>query len=217
MLRPVITIPTDLLRQLRVTWDIDWRGQSAGDTNGGTTQVVYNAFPRWVGTPEALLIGAEILQWRAIRAQAQGLLGIYQVPMLDPLGHGEIGPAVPFSTGETFDTGQGFANEPLMQAASAAAVGATALTLSGDTAPRIGQIMGHGYWPFMVVGVDDVSPGVWSVSIQMPLRAAVGVGDTIRWQGVGLFEMVDASAGNPAYGVTRTTQIAIGLREVLTR
>lgn len=80
-----ITVPLSLMVDTAVSWDIDWRGQSSGETNSGSRQIVYNAFPRWVGRPKLALVGEQIAQWRAIRARAQGRRSVYRVPMIDPL------------------------------------------------------------------------------------------------------------------------------------
>lgn len=80
-----ITIPLDLMLASNVNWDIDWRGQSSGETNSGSRQIVYNAFPRWIGKPKMSLEGDQIGKWRAIRARAQGRHNVYRVPMVDPL------------------------------------------------------------------------------------------------------------------------------------
>ena len=72
------------MRMAQVNWDIDWRGQPSAERSDGSTQVVNNAFPRWVGSPRVVLNSGQLAQWRAIRWQAQGRLGIYRVFMVDP-------------------------------------------------------------------------------------------------------------------------------------
>tara|TARA_R110000868_G_scaffold100019_2_gene275018 strand:- start:766 stop:1548 length:783 start_codon:yes stop_codon:yes gene_type:complete len=80
-----ITIPLELMLSTNCNWDIDWRSQSIGDTNAASRQIVYNAFPRWIGSPQLALEGQKIAEWRAIRARAQGRRNAYRVPMIDPL------------------------------------------------------------------------------------------------------------------------------------
>ena len=80
-----ITIPLELMLNTNCDWDIEWRGQSNGETNAASRQIVYNAFPRWIGSPQMALEGQKIAEWRAIRARAQGRHNVYRVPMIDPL------------------------------------------------------------------------------------------------------------------------------------
>ncbi len=221
MQRPIVTLPVDFMKFLQVDWDIDWRGQGLGENTGGGSSTVFNRFPRWVGSPGVYLKGDAIAQWRAIRATAQGRVGIYRLPMLDPVGF-DCGPAahadVPFSNGVSFATGNGFAVEPLCFAALSAERGADQIRVSGAAvAPRIGQIMSQGHLPFMVTWVSEVAAGVFDLGIQMPLRQDVAAGDPIQLEGKGLFEVVEGGAGRSSYGVTRLTQVKLNFREVLSR
>ncbi|NRB18058.1 MAG: hypothetical protein HRU33_10960 [Rhodobacteraceae bacterium] len=77
--------------------------------------------------------------------------------------------------------------------------------------------MSHDDWPFVVTWVTLISGDVYELSIQMPLRAAIAVGDLINLRGVGRFEAVDEKAGNPAYDLQRVSKIQLSFREVLTR
>lgn len=204
MQRPIVTIPNELLRTLNCDWDIDWRGQGVGSANGGNTQVIYNRFPRWVGTPRLLLYGAELAEWRAIRAQAQGYVGIYRLPMIDPIGFND--PALLIS-----------AFVPVATANLAANAGATTITVNADVAPNPGQIMSANDWPFVVTTVSDLSGGVYELGVQMPLREAIAVDDEINMQGVGRFEAIEENMGNPAYTASRVATISLAFREVLAR
>lgn len=114
-----ITIPLELMLDTAVTWDIDWRGKSAGETNAGSRQIVYNQFPRWIGKPNLALEGAKIAEWRAIRARAQGRHNVYRIPMIDPLSFdyslinkkdSEIG--FPTEINDNFSTNRGFQYVP---------------------------------------------------------------------------------------------------------
>ena len=111
MKRRVITIPPNFARVLSCNWDIDWRGQGAGDANDGSSRVIYNAFPRWIGAPQLFLAGAQIAQWRALKSHAQGRVGMYRMQMFDPAGFAELSDvagAVSFSDGRIgFLTAQG--------------------------------------------------------------------------------------------------------------
>lgn len=218
MERPIVTVPADYLHELNISWDIDWRGQSVGDTTAGNSQVVFNAFPRWVGQPEIMLVRSQITRWRSIRAQAQGMLGIYRIAMNDPLGFDDplLGTSINYSTGQTHSTGQGFAYDPFVTAAADAAAGATVVRVTGDR-PNVGQIMSHDYWPFQVTYVDDLGSDTYDLGIQMPLRAAIASGDLIQSRGVGLFEVTEGNPGNPVYGVNRVSTVQLNFREVLSR
>ncbi len=219
MQRPIVTLPVDFMKFLQVDWDIDWRGQGLGENTGGGSSTVFNRFPRWTGAPSMFLEGAELAQWRGIRAMAQGRLGIYRLPMVDPIGFGGASSTEqPFANGSSFATGSGFAAEPLCFAALSAERGADQIRVSGAAvAPRIGQIMSQGHWPFMVTWVSEVAAGVFDLGIQMPLRQDVAAGDPIQLEGKGLFEVVEGGAGRSSYGVTRLTQITLNFREVLNR
>ena len=226
MQRSVITIPQGFLRKISVDWDIDWRGQSLGDSNSGSTQTVYNRFPRWVGSPEVLLHQAEIGQWRAIRAQAQGRTGLYRVEMCDPAvfrftdtGDQVPGFGIPFSDADQpFSSGQGFAYEPTCSAVSGASAGATSIRVEdADAVPSAGQIMSHNLWPFTVTYVTELGGGTYDLGVQMPLREAIPAGASIKLRGEGLFEAVEESMGRPKYGAGHAARTSLTFREVLNR
>lgn len=219
MQRHIITIPPGFLRLLRVDWDIDWRGQSSGDRTDGSTQVVYNRFPRWVGRPEIFLQGAQVARWRAIRGAAQGRVGVYRIRMCDPVGFTDasLGDQIPYSNGLPHSTGAGFEYAPICTASLAAAAGATELRVAAGVAPNVGQIMSHDDWPFLVTSVETVSAGVYDLGVQMPLRAAIAAGDPINMQGTGLFEATDDTMGNPSYAAARVATVGLSFQEVLVR
>lgn len=219
MQRAVVTLPAGFLKFLQVDWDIDWRGQGLGENTGGGSTVVFNRFPRWVGAPSVFLEGAALAQWRAIRAAAQGRVGIYRLPMVDPIGSDGVSDAdLPFSDGASFASGHGFASEALGFAALAADPGAERIRVEGaPVAPRAGQIMSHGLWPFVVTWVQEVSAGVFDLGIQMPLRGAMAAGDPVRLEGMGLFEAIEDGMGRVSYGLDRAAQVKLNFREVLNR
>lgn len=218
MQRPIVTLPAAFLEFLQVDWDIDWRGQGLGETTGGGSATVFNRFPRWVGSPSVFLAGEALAQWRAIRATAQGRVGIYRVPMVDTIGF-DAPPDMDlsFADGSSFATGAGFAAEPLGFAALAAKAGAEQIRIETEDAPRIGQIMSQGLWPFTVTWVLEVSAGVYDLGVQMPLREALAVGDPIRMEAMGLFEAVEGGMGRVTYDASRAAQVKLNFREVLNR
>jgi hypothetical protein len=226
MEREIITIPSSLMRITRVDWDIDWRGQGVGESNAGSGQTIYNAFPRWTGSVALYLRRDSLLQWRAIRAQAQGRVGIYRVPMRDPLGFdavetGQSYPTgVPFANGQSFGSGYGFAYEPFCTAVNAASAGDTQIRVDASAvgvAPKIGQIMSHNSWPFLVTWVTEISLDVYDIGIQMPLREAIVVDDPVLMQGVGLFEVTEDKSGAMPYGHKHQSTPVFDFREVLNR
>ncbi|MCB2130813.1 MAG: hypothetical protein KDE03_17540 [Rhodobacteraceae bacterium] len=224
MQRPIIDIPPDFAGKLNMNWDIEWRGQSAGDTNLGVTRTTYNAFPRWVGEPAMVLVHSEIAKWRALRARAQGLVGIYRVRILDPVAAIDYAagtPApIPFDGDIWFDDGTGFENDLAAFAVKAANPGATTIRLYCETPggpPNIGQIMSHDDWPFMVTAVRQVGTWIFDCDIQMPLRSTIRYGDLVYWEGRGLFEAAEEGMGNPTYAASRVSQVSLSFREVLNR
>lgn len=221
MQRPIVTLPHDFLRFLSVDWDIDWRGQGLGETTGGGSATVHNKFPRWIGSPTIYLKGAALAQWRAIRAAAQGRVGIYRLPMLDPVGIDPVNAGSSdffFDGGIGFDDRAGLVSDPVCFAAADASAGAEQIRVEGPAVdPVIGQIMSHNQWPFVVTWVAEVSAGVFDLGVQMPLREAIAAGDPVKLQGEGLFEAVEGSMGRPSYGVTRLSQLTLNFREVLNR
>lgn len=223
MKRDVVTIPRALFRNIRPDWDVDFRGQSLGATAGGTNVSVYNAFPRYVGSINLPLHGAEIGRWRAIRNRARGRANMYRVVMNDPAVNPIRMPyenGIPFSNGARFSTGFGFAYEPIATAPVAASSGATELVVdveSAAQAPRVGQIMGAGYWPFTVEHVEPVTDTRHRIEFFPPLRQNVATGGIVRLRGVGLFEVVTEGEGLPTYGGSKISMATMSFREVLTR
>ncbi|PXW78207.1 hypothetical protein BZA02_11110 [Ruegeria sp. P4] len=220
MKRPIVTVPHELLRFVEVDWDIDWRGQSNGDTTGGNSAVVFNKFPRWIGSPSLFLDADAMAMWRTVRAQAQGRLGIYKLTMIDPVGFDGDRSQQPlgFAGGGLFASGAGFAHDPLCFADSDAPAGATRIVISGaEHRPRPGQIMSHQMWPFVVTSVEERAGDVCALEIQMPLRVAIAKGDPIRLQGQGLFEAVEEGMGRSSYGLAMVSRPRLNFREVLNR
>ncbi|OWU80431.1 hypothetical protein [Phaeobacter sp. 22II1-1F12B] len=225
MQRPIITIPFGFLRTANFDWDIDWHEQSLGEANSGASQTLYNAFPRWTGGPGIFLQGKAVAQWRAIRAQAQGRIGMYRIRMCDPAafrlsdtGVGFTGSGSPFSTGQPFSTGYGFEYVPTCSAKKSASAGATEIRIENAAAvPVPGQIMSHNYWPFAVTYVTAISAGVYDLGVQMPLRAPIAAGDVIKLRGEGLFEALESGMGRMGYGPGIAGRVQLSFREVLSR
>lgn len=222
MARQIVTIPRALMRQLEVNWRVDARGQGLPETTTGLSQTVYNAFPRWVGSPRLSLRRDTALQWRAIKSRLRGRVNVLRVPMIDPLGFDWIAAAgaqaagVNFSTGQPFSTGAGFEYTPVATAAQAYAVGATSIRIDispTGIAPVVGQIMSWWDWPFAVESAVQVSATLWDLEIWLPLRAALPSGGLIRMEGVGLFEAPSDDMGDLAYDANQKAVVQTAFRE----
>lgn len=228
MQRHTVTVPLQMMRQVRVSWDIDWRGQALGDSTVGNSQVVYNAFPRWVGEPELLLGRGLLGRWRAVRWQAQGRLGMFRIPMFDPavvnirdleaaVGVSEAG--LPFESGQYFSTGLGFRFNPLCEVLEDAPAGAGVLrirTPGAEFQPQYGQIMSVRDWPFGVTSVRPLGSDEYELGVQR-FAAAAGAGEMIPFLGAGIFEMIDDVTGRVVYGSDLAARVPVKFREVLNR
>ncbi len=222
MERPIVTIPRGLWRELEMDWHIDWRGQTAGTSLAGQTKVLYNAFPRWKGTPKFTLVGEQFLKWRAILAEAQGHVGIFRVPMIDPIAYERPNANVPL-TDANMTTGTGQEYTPTALAVGDHAIGVDTVRLdcsiTGEV-PAAGQTMSHGEdWPFVIRWADPVEGMAdhYDLQIAPPLRADMPEGQEVRYEAIGRFELADKDQGFPAYGANRVGSVSIPLQEVLTR
>lgn len=226
MQRHIVTVPLAMMRQARVEWDIDWRGQAVGERTDGVTQVVQNAFPRWIGSPDIIAGRALLGQWRGARWQAQGRVGVYRLPMYDPaifnpsqVNGAMVGKGMPFSTGQRFSTGVGFAYSPGVTATAAASPGDSVISITfgaPELRPQPGQIMSADDWPFGVTAVTETDAGQADLSV-VRLKAAIAVGDRLDLVGCGRFEAVDDATGRVIYGGDLTSRFSFHFQEVLVR
>ena len=217
MSRRIITIPLPLMRSTSCDWDIDWAGQSAGASNDNMSQVVFNRFPRWIGSPSISLHGDLINAWRAVRARAQGRAGIYRVPMIDLDHMPDMPDGILFDPDVPFDDGDGFAFEPFVTCAAGAEAGADEIVVQEtDFEARLGQFMSHDDWPFVVAAKAAEGAAV-RLTIEMPLRRAIPAGAHILLRAWGLFEATDDMMGNPAYGLVKVSAPQLSFREWLNR
>lgn len=227
MAREILTVPRSLVESSRINWTIDPRMQDAGPTTNGINQTVVSAFPRWVGTPRLRLHRAAILHWRAIVAMCRGRERVIRLPMIDPLGlnwralaGAYAAQGIPFSEGQYFSSGLGFAYQPFGLAVGAQALGATRITV--DYAPtgqpvQMGQRLSHDDWPFEVVAVISETGTQQVLQVEPPLRSAPADGDFVLFEAHGLFELVDPSTAAPAYARDHRATPEVALREVVTR
>lgn len=224
MQRDIITVPVGLFKPLSFDWDIDWRGQGVGETTSGVSQVVYNAFPRWVGSPQILLTGGNIPLWRAIRAALQGRKNVLRVTMYD-IAFGRLqtnapeawaDQGIPFLSDVLFSSGTGFELAPYVILSQAASAGDEVIyvdiTPSG-IAPIQGQIMSIDDLPFVVIHAADQGSNIYALTIQTPMRADADVDTPVMMNGTGLFELTDERSGLPVYDYSRTARPTIGLQE----
>jgi hypothetical protein len=226
MTRPVVTVPDCLLAQVEIAWEIDWRSASGGEFLDGVTRTHFQGFPRWLGRPRVALDAPRLRAWRAIRATARGRWGIYRLPMADPLtfvrtatsARADVLDGMPHADGRRFSSGAGYLVQPYCVAHWGASQGATTLQLDtapcGGVLPVVGQIMSAGDLPFMVTWVGPAVGTVVEVGVEMPLRAAVGLGDVVLMRGHGLFEAADDGMGAPVYGAARHARLALSFVEV---
>lgn len=215
MERRIIDLP--LPRITDVDWDIDWREQSAGSALSGTRKIDVGRLPRWVGSVPQILKPEMVGAYRAARAYARGLTGVFRVAMCDPLFARALTEAVPFGDGEPFSGGALFSAESIVPAVSAAARGAETLIVNETSAPHpiaVGQIMSYADWPFMVVSRAGSGASV-TLTVEMPLRVAIPAGGAVHFRGRGLFEMIEPRSGNPVYGLGRVSRPTLTLQEWL--
>jgi hypothetical protein len=218
MARTVITVPPALCRVTGFNWQIDWRTKPTAEATDGNSQIMSVGFPRWIGSLPLILRPADVLQWRAVHAQARGRLGLYRITMTDPLvpvpQDGR-----PWDSGEPWGSGELWEGEPFWLVETAAAAGATELrvTIPADMPdPVVGQIVSHQDWPTHVVeALEDT--GVWTLRISRPLPVAAAVEDQIELRAKGIFEATDDTSGNPAYELERVSRFSMSFREDLRR
>lgn len=219
MARNIVTIPEPLMRMTVCNWRIDWRGQSSGTANDGSNQIVYNAFPRWIGNPVLALSGDLIEAWQVILEAAEGRAGVFRVPMVTDDRMPRPIAGIPFSSGVGFATGQGFAFRPFVICPDGAAAGATTITvLETDYPVRVGQIMSHDDWPFRArARTQTGTPGLVNLIVGMPLRRVIPAGAEIDMRAWGLFQATSDIMGNAEYGPRRQSRPELSLQEWITR
>lgn len=230
MQRNIITIPAGLLRGNGLTWDIDWRGRSAGELTSGVTRTVFEGFPRWTGSGRVTLVGRDLAMWSAIRAAARGRQNIYRVEMSRPLsfvltGAGasreDVCAGKATAQGNRFTNGKGWAVSPFALAVGDHAKGATEIVVDtsscGGAVPQVDQIMSHDDWPFSVVAVLPEGGTIYRLIVEMPLRSYITEGDVVLMRGFGLFEAAEAGMGRPERGGTAIGAAEVSFHEVLKR
>lgn len=77
-----------------------------------------------------------------------------------------------------------------------AAAGAVEIVVNETDAPssiKVGQILSHADWPFVVTWRMDEGGGLVRLGIEMPLRRAIPAGDPVSLVAYGLFELSGSS------------------------
>ncbi|MEM6500103.1 MAG: hypothetical protein AAF709_25775 [Pseudomonadota bacterium] len=221
MTRPVITIPKRMHRFLSADWHIDVRSQQAGVNLSGVVVSGATNFPRWVAEPSFVFYRTDLATWQGIIAHLQGMFGIIRMPMLNPVATyavpKEPKDGVTFGNGQSFSSGVGFLFDPFVVCEGGSAKGATSMTVSGDVAPVVGQIMSRNDWPFRVTSVTEAASGSWDITFQMPLREAIADQDRISHFGYGLFELTEDQSGRVSYTANHHGRPSLSLREALNR
>jgi hypothetical protein len=129
---------------------------------------------------------------------------------------GPVG-AVPFSDDVFFSDGTGFESGPLVRTDTGALAGDTEIVVNMTTATgtlQQGQILSHDDFPFGVVSMMG-PPEETVLEVEMPFRRDIPAGDLIHLAGRGIFEMVEARAGNPSYDFTLMSRPSFTLQEWL--
>lgn len=218
MNRNIIDVPLIFARQLNVNWRPDWRGSPSAQGLDGSEQFVINRFPRWVGSPEVVMVPDMIGAWRSFVLQAEGRVNAYRIRMIDPAVM-----ALDMSDGWRKDWTayrSGLYREPRPQVSCVASVvaGAATITIDERRAPRpiaVGAILSHNDWPFAVTGRTGAGAAV-TLSVKM-LRKPIPAGAQIDMIARGIFLAGSDAMGFPDYGLDRVARPQLDLQEWITR
>lgn len=215
MNRDIIDVPLPFATVLNVNWKPDWRGQSAGGDNGGGDQIVYNAFPRWTGSPSIVLRPEMIGPWRAIISRGRGRVNAYRIRMIDPVVNPQPGSSADWQALQS-----GLYVEPRPQVPTTAAVlpGAASIAVDERTAKRpipVGAILSYDDRPFLVEGrTGSGADTVLHVAMQ---RAAIPAGGQIDLIARGIFIASSDAMGWPEYDLSHVSRPQLDLIEWITR
>lgn len=218
MIRDIIDIPLPFLRALTVDWRPDWRGQPPATGTDGSDQVVYNAFPRWVGAPQLVLPPEMIGDWRALVLRGQGRVNAYRVRMIDPVVSPVWSGAGWRAIWSAYQSGLYVEPRPQMPCAAPAAAGATSIVVDESALARpvtVGSFLSYQDWPFAVIGRSG-SGTVTTLQVEL-LRVAIPAGAQIDVIARGIFLASGDAMGLPAYGLDRVARPQLDLVEWITR
>ncbi|GGE26588.1 hypothetical protein SAMN05421774_11256 [Gemmobacter megaterium] len=218
MIRDIIDIPLPFLRALTVDWRPDWRGQPPATGTDGSDQVVYNAFPRWVGAPQLVLPPEMVGAWRALVLRGQGRVNAYRVRMVDPVVSPVWSGAGWREVWSAWQSGLYVEPRPQMPCAAPAAAGATSIVVDESALSRpitVGSFLSYQDWPFAVTGRSG-SGAATTLQVEL-LRVAIPAGAQIDVIARGVFLASGDAMGLPAYGLDRVARPQLDLVEWITR
>ena len=203
-----------------ISWDIDWRAQSAGVTTSGRRNIAIGELPRWVGSIQFVNVREKVAAWNAMRMSGRGPAAVYRVHMGDKVTDGySKGAPVSFSGNVFFADGAGFLANAVVPLVGDVAAGASEIVVdeTGISTPiQVGQVMSCRDWPFCVIARRGSGSSV-TLTVEMPIRKAMLDGDLLRLRGAGLFELVDPAQGAQSYGATLVARPELRLQEWLYR
>lgn len=218
MIRSIIDVPLPFMRSLLVDWRPDWRGQPPATGTDGSEQVVYNAFPRFVGRPQLVLPPDMVGDWRALVLRGQGRVNAWRMRMVDPV-------VAPWWQGggwssiwSAFRAGLYVEPRPQVPCAAGVAAGATSIVVDETLAPRpvpVGCYLSYDDWPFAVTGRSG-SGAATTLQVTL-LRKAIPPGGQIDLIARGVFLGTSDAMGFPEYGVDRVARPQLDLVEWITR
>ncbi|MBD0416501.1 hypothetical protein [Oryzicola mucosus] len=191
MQRKIIDLPR-MFGPLVSEWNINPRGRSAGEGVTGSEQVNYGVQPRWEATLN--LSGfrpAQVLAWRAIKAQMRGRVNILRVPLCDmhrttwkQLGiAAPLDPGLPYGDGTLHSDGTGYEPENYFFAPATIEAGAEDVTFNAslfNDALKVGQWFSHNDWPYLVTGIFDEPGGLTRYTIEPPMRRDIPAGGIVK-------------------------------------
>lgn len=217
MIREIIDVPLPLMRLTQVLWDIDWGAQSVGLDTGAGDQILFNRFPRFVGTLGLRFERDGIGHWRALRARVQGRRNALRLRLVDPPTMQAVGVAVDGGW-DAWLAGLYSEPRPTIRCRIGVSAGATEIAVDETTAAApvaVGAHLSFDDWPFLVTGRSGSgASAVLQVSL---LRAAVPTDAQIDLIPRGLFVPVDASAGGAAIDRRLRSAVEWQVSEWITR
>lgn len=222
MTPPIVTLRYDVLHVVEVDWTLDWRNTSSGRAMDGSNQIVGFGFPRWMGEPQFRLRPGVIGPFQAARDAAQGLAGIWRVPMIDPVNMDRERAlrvrkkTLPFDEGPLFSSGVGFQWDPILLAPDGAKKGDKSIRLTGEFL-TVGQVVSYKDWPFRILSLLDDPAGGKLATVAPAVRCDIPVGGIVQAVGHGLFQLTDGASGSVAYGLDRMGTPSLSFVEWINR
>jgi len=216
--RTIIDIPRLFCRGFVRNWRPDWRGQPPAVGTDGSEQIVYNRFPRFVGTLQPHIRPEMIAAWRAIILQGEGRVNAYRVRMIDPAGSPPVAGGDWRSDLRAYLAGIYVEPRPQIICPAGATAGATSIVVDERLAPRpvkVGAFLSHDDWPFAVTARSG-SGEVTTLSVKM-LRRPIPAGAAIDLFARGIFIATSDAMGFPEYGLSRSARPQLDLQEWITR